>query len=65
MTAWKDFKKGNWSENIDVLDFINLNYSQYEGDAEFLEGPTENTKKLWDELTFLFKKKEIMVALLM
>ena len=57
MTAWKDFKKGNWSENIDVLDFINLNYSQYEGDAEFLEGPTENTKKLWDELTFLFKKE--------
>lgn len=57
MTAWKDFKKGNWSENIDVLDFINLNYSQYEGDAEFLEGPTENTKKLWNELTFLFKKE--------
>lgn len=57
MTAWKDFKKGNWSENIDVLDFINLNYSQYEGDAEFLEGPTESTKKLWDELTVLFKKE--------
>jgi len=57
MTAWKDFKKGNWTKNIDVHDFINLNYTQYEGDDKFLEGPTDNTRKLWDELSVLFKQE--------
>ena len=57
MMAWNDFKKGNWTENVDVHDFINLNYTPYEGDDSFLKGPSENTKKLWDQISFLFKKE--------
>ena len=47
MDAWRDFKKGNWSENIDTRDFIQLNYTPYEGDESFLAEPTERTKNLW------------------
>ena len=46
MDAWRGFKKGNWSENIDTRDFIQLNYTPYEGDESFLAGPTERTKNL-------------------
>ncbi len=41
MDAWRGFKKGNWSENIDTRDFIQLNYTPYEGDESFLAEPTE------------------------
>lgn len=47
MDAWRCFKKGNWSENIDTRDFIQLNYTPYEGDESFLAEPTERTKNLW------------------
>ncbi|WP_150263828.1 formate C-acetyltransferase [Parvimonas micra] len=47
MNAWRGFKKGNWSENIDTRDFIQLNYTPYEGDESFLAEPTERTKNLW------------------
>lgn len=47
MDAWRGFKKGNWSENIDTRDFIQLNYTPYEGDESFLAEPTERTKNLW------------------
>ncbi|SFE23793.1 formate C-acetyltransferase [Peptostreptococcus sp. D1] len=57
MMAWNDFKKGNWTENVDVHDFINLNYTPYEGDDSFLKGASDNTKKLWDQISFLFKKE--------
>lgn len=43
---WLDFKKGNWVNNIDVNNFIKLNYKKYEGDAKFLVGPTSRTKKV-------------------
>lgn len=49
-TAWEGFKPGPWTENIDVRDFIQRNYTPYEGDASFLEGPTEKTLRLWDTL---------------
>ncbi|MDT3766904.1 pyruvate formate lyase family protein [Gleimia hominis] len=48
--AWADFKTGNWTENIDVRDFIQQNYTPYEGGEEFLEGPTDKTLRLWDTL---------------
>ncbi len=57
MTAWKNFKEGNWTNRIDVEDFISLNYTPYEGDDSFLEGASENTKKLWDEVSILLKKE--------
>ncbi|KRQ85820.1 Formate acetyltransferase [Caloramator mitchellensis] len=46
---WKDFVGGNWNEDIDVRDFIQKNYTPYEGDASFLKGPTERTIKVWDK----------------
>ncbi|WP_300277611.1 formate C-acetyltransferase [Peptacetobacter sp.] len=56
-TAWNGFKTGNWSKEIDVRDFIQLNYTPYEGDASFLAGESERTKKLWDEVADLCKKE--------
>lgn len=47
MDAWRGFKTGNWTESIDTRDFIQLNYTPYEGDESFLAEPTEKTKKLW------------------
>ncbi|WP_029452828.1 formate C-acetyltransferase [Clostridium algidicarnis] len=46
---WEDFKLGSWTERIDVRGFIQKNYKLYEGDKEFLEGPTERTKKVWEK----------------
>jgi len=56
--AWKNFNKGKWQEEIDVRNFIQLNYTPYEGTDEFLQGPTENTKKLWDKVLKLYKKEK-------
>ena len=55
--AWKGFTPGNWTHEIDVRDFIQLNYTPYEGDESFLAGPTEATTKLWDEVMDLFAKE--------
>ena len=55
---WKGFKTGRWSNgSVNVRDFIQLNYTPYEGNEDFLAGPTENTTKLWDEVSELFKKE--------
>jgi len=54
MTAWKDFVKGNWCENIDVRDFVQKNYTEYTGDESFLEGPTERTKRVYKRVEELF-----------
>ena len=56
-TAWNGFKTGNWNKEIDIRDFIQLNYTPYEGDASFLAGESERTKKLWDEVADLCKKE--------
>ncbi|HEY5713450.1 MAG TPA: formate C-acetyltransferase [Allosphingosinicella sp.] len=45
--AWRDFAPGNWQTGVDVRDFIQRNYTPYEGDGGFLEGPTERTTGLW------------------
>lgn len=54
---WNGFKKGSWQKNIDVREFIQLNYKPYTGDDSFLAGATEKTKKLWDEVLELYKKE--------
>ena len=54
---WQGFTEGNWNREIDVRDFIQKNYTPYEGDASFLAGPTEATTKLWDEVMDLFKQE--------
>ncbi|MFV2029688.1 formate C-acetyltransferase [Neisseria sp. S1] len=48
--AWTGFKSGSWEAGIDVRDFIQQNYTPYEGGAEFLQPATEATKKLWHEV---------------
>ncbi len=55
---WENFKDGEWKSEINVRDFIQKNYTPYEGDAEFLAGPTERTKKLWDTVLDLYKKEK-------
>lgn len=57
MEAYRSFKKGHWMDTINVRDFIQRNYTPYEGDDSFLEGPTEATKKLWDQVMELNKQE--------
>ena len=54
---WNGFYKGEWKRQIDVRNFIQKNYTPYVGDASFLKGTTEKTKKLWDEVLELYKKE--------
>lgn len=54
---WNDFNAGDWTKNVNVRDFIQLNYVPYEGDDSFLADPTESTKKLWQEVLALTKKE--------
>ena len=57
MNAWQGFKTGRWTKEINVREFIQLNYTPYEGNDSFLAGATENTKKLWNQALDLFKKE--------
>ncbi|MHA6533842.1 formate C-acetyltransferase [Paenibacillus sp. BAC0078] len=57
MQAWEGFKSGSWQEEVDVRQFIQLNYEPYEGDPSFLEGPTEATQQLWKQFMELAKKE--------
>lgn len=52
-----EFKSGKWQQEINVRDFIQRNYTLYEGDASFLADPTKATVKLWEECCELFKKE--------
>lgn len=54
---WNGFNLGDWQDEINVRDFIQKNYTPYEGDSSFLAGTTEKTKKLWDEVLELYKKE--------
>ncbi len=54
---WNGFKKGEWNSEINVRDFIQRNYTPYEGDCSFLVGPTKKTTKLWNEVLELYKKE--------
>ncbi len=55
---WEGFSAGKWSsEGINVREFIQMNYTPYEGDDSFLAGPTEATKKLWEEVSDLMRQE--------
>lgn len=56
-TAWDGFVEGNWSESIDVRDFIQKNYTPYEGDDSFLVEPTENTTYLWNKVSDIIQEE--------
>lgn len=57
MKYWNGFKGELWQKEVNVRDFIQCNYTPYEGDESFLVKSTENTKKVWDKLTEMFKEE--------
>ncbi|MEG6568030.1 formate C-acetyltransferase [Thermoanaerobacterium saccharolyticum] len=57
INEWRGFQEGKWQKTIDVQDFIQKNYTLYEGDDSFLEGPTEKTIKLWNKVLELTKEE--------
>ena len=52
---WNNFVSGDWTQEVNVRDFIQKNYTPYSGDDSFLAGPTERTTKLWEEVLELMK----------
>lgn len=57
-SEWNGFTGGNWEKFVDVRDFIQKNYTPYEGDDSFLCGPTQNTTDLWAQVMDLTKKEK-------
>lgn len=55
--AWRNFRGTLWTEEINLRDFIQNNYIQYDGDESFLVGPTDATNTLWGELQKLQKEE--------
>ncbi len=55
--AWEGFEPGTWTDEVDVRDFIQRNYTPYEGDESFLAGPTERTRELWATVMDLFAQE--------
>src|SRR6476619_6297928 len=56
-SAWDGFRVGLWRDEINVRDFIQQNYTPYEGDNSFLAGPTERTTTVWKKITDLFPEE--------
>ncbi len=54
---WENFNKGNWCETIDVRDFINKNYTYYEGNESFLKNATNKTQDVWNKCEELLKEE--------
>ena len=54
---WRTFKSGIWEKEINVRDFIQRNYTPYDGDDSFLEGPTDDTKALWNQVMKLSEEE--------
>ena len=52
---WNGFEGRKWKDEVDVRDFIQNNYTPYDGDESFLEGPTDATNKLWGVLQGVYK----------
>ncbi len=55
--AWNGFVPGDWMKSVNTRDFIQKNYTPYEGDDKFLSGVSAKTKQLWEELSELIKKE--------
>ena len=54
---WNGFESGKWTDSVNVRDFIQKNYTLYEGDGSFLQGPTKSTTKLWDQVMDLARQE--------
>ena len=55
--AWRSFKGVKWTDDVNVRDFIQNNYTPYDGDESFLAGSTEATDKLWGRVQELQKEE--------
>ncbi|MBE6653937.1 MAG: formate C-acetyltransferase [Ruminococcaceae bacterium] len=55
--GWRGFQKGTWMSEINVRSFIKHNYTPYDGDESFLEGPTQDTLDLWEQVMDLTKQE--------
>ncbi len=55
---YRNFRTGTWSNEVDVRDFIQRNYTPYEGNADFLSGPTDDTQLLWQQVLNLMVKEQ-------
>src|SRR5678816_756 len=61
--AWRGFQAGLWQGEVNVRDFIQQNYTPYEGDESFLKPATKRTQQIWDKLQKLFveeRKKSVL-----
>lgn len=57
MEKWQGFIKGTWTKEVNVRDFILKNFTPYEGDDNFLQGPTDATNKLWEQVMDLTRQE--------
>ena len=57
--AWRNFQGGAWEREINVRDFIQKNYTPYDGDESFLAGPTKDTSDLWNQVLELSRQERI------
>ncbi len=55
---WESFHSGIWEKEINVRDFIQKNYTPYDGKEDFLQGPTQRTKDLWEQVLELTKEEQ-------
>ncbi|MCL2367092.1 MAG: formate C-acetyltransferase [Oscillospiraceae bacterium] len=62
-SEWNGFVSGEWASEVDVRDFIQKNYTPYEGDDSFLCGVTDKTKRLWEQVLVLMKEETDKVVL--
>ena len=58
MEAWRKFNGGAWQTTVDVRDFIQKNYTLYEGDENFLVGPTERTQRVFARVQELLREEQ-------
>ena len=56
-SGWEGFEEGTWTKEIHIRSFIRHNYEPYDGNEDFLEAPTEITKKLWEQVCDLFRQE--------
>lgn len=57
LKEWESFQGGIWEKEINVRDFIQKNYVPYDGDDTFLQGPTQATQDLWQQVMDLTKQE--------
>ena len=55
--GWRGFNEGSWVNEIDLRSFIRHNFTMYDGDETFLEGPTQNTLDLWEQVSDLTRQE--------